>query len=63
VSPGGSQRRLGLDGLRAGWRRATAAGGTGRAGLRFGPSWAVGPKCNNNCAKEQGALADFKETG
>jgi hypothetical protein len=61
-SPGG-RRRLGPDGLRAGWRRATTAGGPGRAGLRFGPRWAVGPKCNSSCAKEQGALADFKETG
>jgi hypothetical protein len=32
---------LGPDGLRAGWRRATVAGGRGQAGLQFGPSWAA----------------------
>jgi hypothetical protein len=51
-SLGGGRRRLGPDGLRAGWRRATAASGPGRVGLWFGPRWAVGPKCNSSCAKE-----------
>jgi hypothetical protein len=60
-SPGGGRRRMGLDGLRAGWHRVTAAGGPGRAGLRFGPRWAAGPRCNSDCAKEQGPLADFSQ--
>jgi hypothetical protein len=33
---------MGLDGLRAGWLRATVAGGPGQVGLRFGPRWAAG---------------------
>jgi hypothetical protein len=55
---------MGLDGLHAGWHRATAAIGPGRAGLRFGPSWAVAwwvAACGATATSEgvEGAPLDF----
>jgi hypothetical protein len=62
-SPSGGRRWLGPDELRTGWHRAMAAGGPGRAGLRFGPSWAAGPKQLRPSARIKGAKMNLRMLG